>query len=227
MYRIEGRVPDPERDEEGQGDGVLRGADRRCSAGERCASHAALGEPAKLSRGNPGPLCFACGERSAASVPGKATKAKHAAVPRDDRRPLAQAEGRRSAVRTGRVRKAHACSEGHCERLAVEGHHGARVCREHAEVRRAREWQKGRAEWALTCGRNLREALAAGDGAIARKWAALSKEAGAALARARAEMAAAEAKARSEPGLSYDTPWRAGAYPAAPNPSDRGRATSR
>ena len=225
MYRIEGRVPDPERGEGGQGDGVLRGADRRCSAGERCASHAALGEPAKLSRSNPGPTCFACGERSAASEIGGA--AKPAAILRDERGPLTQAEGRSSEVRTGRVRKAHACSEGHCERLAVEGHPGERVCREHAEARRAREWQKGRAEWALTCGRNLREALAAGDGAIARKWAALSEEAGAALARAQADLAAAEARARSEPDLSYDTPWRAGAYPAASNPSDRGRATSR
>ena len=220
-------MPDPERGEEGQGDEVLPGADRRCSAGEGCASHAALGEPAKLSRGNPGPMCFACGERSAVSAPGKAAKAKPVAVPRDDRRPLAQGEGRRSEVRAGRVRKAHACSEGHCERLAVEGPPGARVCREHAEVRRAREWRKGRAEWTHICGRNLREALAAGDGAIARKWSALSEEAEAALARAQADLAAAEARARSEPGLSYDTPWRVGAYAAAPNPSDWGRATSR
>ncbi len=39
----------------------------RCSSGERCVAYPALGEPARLSRGNPGPRCFACEERRAAS----------------------------------------------------------------------------------------------------------------------------------------------------------------
>jgi hypothetical protein len=127
VYRIANRVPaNPERGEVGQGDGVLREAGRgcigpegddsglggmppqpgrttrRCSAGERCVSHAALGEPAKLSRGNPGPLCFACGERSAASALGGAARAKPASGPGDDRRPLARGEG----LRDGGGRKA-------------------------------------------------------------------------------------------------------------------------
>ena len=206
-------MPDPARGSGGgQGDGVLRGADRRCSAGERCASHAALGEPAKLSRGNPGPLCFACGERSAAFVPGEAVKAKPAADPQDERGPLARGEGRRGeGLRSGGGRKeGYACSEGRCQRPAVEGPRGARVCREHAEARRAREWREGRAEWALTCGRNLRDALAAGDGALARKWCALAEGAEAALVRARADLAAAEARARSGAGLTHEKSWRAG-----------------
>ncbi len=39
----------------------------RCSNGKRCVAYRALGEPAKLSRGNPGPRCFACEERRAAT----------------------------------------------------------------------------------------------------------------------------------------------------------------
>ncbi len=37
----------------------------RCSNGKRCVAYPALGEPAKLSRGNRGPRCFACEERRA------------------------------------------------------------------------------------------------------------------------------------------------------------------
>jgi hypothetical protein len=39
----------------------------RCSNGENCVAYPVLGEPAKLSRGNPGTRCFACEERRAAS----------------------------------------------------------------------------------------------------------------------------------------------------------------
>ncbi len=39
----------------------------RCASGENCAAYPALGEPSKLSRGNPGPRCFACEERRATS----------------------------------------------------------------------------------------------------------------------------------------------------------------
>src|SRR3712207_786130 len=50
----------------------------RCSNGKRCVAYPALREPAKLSRGNPGPRCFACEERRAAAqlkVPGVKPKA--------------------------------------------------------------------------------------------------------------------------------------------------------
>ena len=187
MYRTDDRVADPERGEGGQGEGALRKADRRCSAGERCVSHAALGEPAKLSRGNRGSLCFACEDRRAANEMGGA--AKPTAVLREERGPRTRGEGRRSADRTGGVGKDPASFK----------------------VRRAREWREGRAGWALTCERNLRDALAAGDEALARKWSSLSEGAEAALAVAEADLAAAEARARLGPGLSYETPWRAGA----------------
>jgi hypothetical protein len=35
----------------------------RCSNASGCVAYPDLGEPAKLSRGNPGPTCFACEER--------------------------------------------------------------------------------------------------------------------------------------------------------------------
>jgi hypothetical protein len=35
----------------------------RCVNGENCVAYPTLGEPSKLSRGNPGPRCFACEER--------------------------------------------------------------------------------------------------------------------------------------------------------------------
>jgi hypothetical protein len=38
----------------------------RCSNGESCVAYPALGQPAKLSRGNPGTRCFACEERRVA-----------------------------------------------------------------------------------------------------------------------------------------------------------------
>ena len=39
----------------------------RCANGIHCVAYPALGEPSKLSRGNPGTRCFACEERRAAS----------------------------------------------------------------------------------------------------------------------------------------------------------------
>jgi hypothetical protein len=38
-------------------------AEPRCANGENCVAYPALGEPSKLSRGNPSPRCFACEER--------------------------------------------------------------------------------------------------------------------------------------------------------------------
>ena len=40
----------------------------RCSNGTNCVAYPTLGEPSKLSLGNPGPRCFACEERSASST---------------------------------------------------------------------------------------------------------------------------------------------------------------
>jgi hypothetical protein len=42
-------------------------AEPRCSNGIHCVAYPHLGEPSKLSRGNPGPRCFACEERRVAA----------------------------------------------------------------------------------------------------------------------------------------------------------------
>ncbi len=39
----------------------------RCSNGIHCVAYPALGEPSRLSRGNPGPRCFACEEQRVSS----------------------------------------------------------------------------------------------------------------------------------------------------------------
>ena len=39
----------------------------RCANDTSCASYPSLGEPAKLSRSNPGPACYACEERRVAA----------------------------------------------------------------------------------------------------------------------------------------------------------------
>ena len=55
----------------------------RCARGANCVSYPALGEPSKLSRGNPGPMCFACETRrkdfevDAAAAKLKASKRRH------------------------------------------------------------------------------------------------------------------------------------------------------
>jgi hypothetical protein len=54
----------------------------RCANGENCVAYPALGEPSKLSRGNPGPRCFACEERHAAASQVKAAAAKEEVVER-------------------------------------------------------------------------------------------------------------------------------------------------
>jgi hypothetical protein len=40
---------------------------RQCSNGTGCVAYPALGQPSKLSWGNPGTTCFACEERRVAS----------------------------------------------------------------------------------------------------------------------------------------------------------------
>lgn len=167
---------------------------QQCSAGERCASYAALGEPARLSRGNTGALCFACQERSgAAALKSAAAKAKPASGREDKQERPAEGGHRR-----GQDRQSPTCAKGSCGRPAIEWQYGARVCREHAEAGRAREWQERRDMWALCCERNLRNALSAGDEALARKWSGLLDEARASLALAKAALARAAAKAEGQ-----------------------------
>jgi hypothetical protein len=168
---------------------------RRCSAEERCASYGALGGPAKLSRGNPGPACYACQERRAASELRKEAARRRPAEGRESarrRRPPAGGDEPRLGGDGGAP---SACAKGSCQRPAVELRGGTRLCREHAEAALARGWHEGRSMWALICDRNLREALASGDEEMARKWSGLQEEAKARLAQAEADLAAKEARA--------------------------------
>ena len=161
----------------------LQATARRCSAGERCASYAALGGPAKLSRGNPGSVCYACEERRVASELGKGSARR--------KPPARGAEPRLARPRRGPI----TCAKGSCQRPVGPLYGGVRLCREHAEAGLARDWQEGRSMWALTCERNLHEALASGDEALTRKWSGLLEEAKARLAQAEADLAAKEARA--------------------------------
>ena len=168
---------------------------RRCSAGERCASYAALGQPAKLSRGNPGPLCYACGERHAASLLRKA-----AAPPGGSR-----GQGGRGAEtpapaagEPARVGGNVSCAKGSCPRPASERLRGVVLCRAHADADRAGRWREERARWARSCDGKLREALDSGDEEQARKWEGLLEEARVRLAWAEADLAEAEAKAEAK-----------------------------
>src|SRR5215210_3353676 len=108
----------------------------RCSNGENCVAYPALGEPAKLSRGNQGTRCFACEERHAASELKSAPADKKAAERRKTKeRPWA---------------KGNELKEN--------------VGREHTEAeQRAREVFERRRRSVLTCEGGLRLALASGD----------------------------------------------------------------
>ena len=173
----------------------LQATARRCSAGERCASYAALGGPAKLSRGNPGPVCYACEERRAISQLRKGA----AHLGRSEDREAARG-GRQSAEGDGPRpggggRALLVCTKGSCQRPVGPLSGGMRLCREHAEAGLARGWQEGRSMWAIICDHNLREALASGEEALTRKWTGLLEEAEARLAQAEANLAAKEARA--------------------------------
>jgi hypothetical protein len=145
----------------------------RCSSGERCVAYPALGEPAKLSRGNPGPRCFACEERRVASE-------------------LKVAPAREVETLDGR--KANEQSRGRSKGL--EEHVG----REQAGAeQRAREVLERRRRSVLTCERGLRSALASGDERTVRRWSRSLRDAKARLAWAEADLQAAEAKGRADP----------------------------
>ncbi len=173
----------------------LKSTSRRCSAGERCASYVALGGPAKLSRGNPGPVCYACEERRAAAELGKqAARPKLAEGPEATRRRRPPTEGDEPRL-GGDGGAPLACAKDSCQRPAGPLYGGVRLCREHAEAGLARGFHEGRSMWALTCDRNLRDALASGDEALTRKWSGLLEEAKARLAQAEADLATKEARA--------------------------------
>jgi len=140
-------------------------ADLRCSNAENCVAYAALGEPSRLSRSNPGTRCFACEERRVASELKIATANRKKAVER---------------------RKAKEPPRSKGNGLEVQ------VSHELARSERAREVWERRRRSVLTCERALRSALASGDERLVRRWSRSLREAKDRLAWAEADLARAE-----------------------------------
>jgi hypothetical protein len=125
-------------------------AEPRCSNGTNCVAYSALGEPSKLSRGNPGPRCFACEERRASSTlkravakETKGTGSQEANEPRRDK--------------SNRLKE--------------------HVGKKHAEVGGSYVVLERRRKSVLTCERGLRSALASGDERLVRRWSRALRDA--------------------------------------------------
>jgi hypothetical protein len=144
---------------------VLAAAALRCARGANCVSYPTLGEPSKLSRGNPGPRCFACekqrGDLEVKAFSAKAKAAKHRQV----KRPTTERAG-----------------------AAFVGH-------QHAEVSRTSEIRERRRASVLTCERGLQSAIVSGDARLTRTWSKSLLEAEARLRWAEADLVAAEKSA--------------------------------
>jgi hypothetical protein len=138
----------------------------RCSNGENCVAYPALGEPSKLSRGNPGRRCFACEERRVTSD-------------------LKTAAAHKKAVELRKAKKPHLSKDN-----GLEEH----VSQEHAQAEGTWEVLERRRRSVLTCERGLRSALASGDERLVRRWSRSIREAEARLAWAEADLARAEKK---------------------------------
>ena len=144
-------------------------AEPRCSNGIRCVAYPALGEPSKLSRGNPGPRCFACEERRAAS------------------------ELKTVARNKKTVKRRKANQPRWVKSKELEEHIG----RGPTEVQRARDVLERRRRSVLTCEGGLRSALASDDERLVRRWSRSLREAEERLAWAEADLRAAETYGRS------------------------------
>jgi hypothetical protein len=78
---------------------LLPAAALQCASEANCVSYSTLGEPSKLSRGNPGPTCFAC-EKQCVDFEFEAVAAKpKAARHRQGKRP-SRSEGYEPEMRS-------------------------------------------------------------------------------------------------------------------------------
>ena len=160
----------------------------RCSNEARCVTFPTLGEPAKLSRGNPGPMCFACEERRVATELEKvADKSKAGQRPKANGRRLGEDNKPNKRI----------CVKDSCERPGVEWEGAEFVCREHAEVSRTSALLKRRKAKVFDCERALRSAIASGDERLEREWSRLLLGAEVRLAEAEAKLRTAQMRARS------------------------------
>jgi hypothetical protein len=143
----------------------------RCSNGKRCVAYPTLGEPSKLSRGNPGTRCFACEERRVASElkPARANKKKAA-----ERRKVKELRW--------------------AETNQPEEHIG----REPTELQRARKVLERRRSSVLTCERGLRSAQASDDEHLVLRWSRSLREAKERLTWAEADLARVEKRSWSD-----------------------------
>jgi hypothetical protein len=83
----------------------------RCVSGADCVCYPALGEPSKLSRGNPGPTCFAC-EKQRRDFEFKAVGAKPKATKPKERSSAERFHERLSAIRERRRASVLTCERG-------------------------------------------------------------------------------------------------------------------
>jgi hypothetical protein len=143
----------------------------QCANGINCVAYPALGQPSKLSRGNPGRRCFACEERRVASELKRATAKSKTVELRMTKEPPWATKSDEPEENAGR---------------------------EHSEVERAREVLERRRRSVLTCERGLRSALAFGDERLVRRWSRSFREAESRLAWAEADLARAEKRVWSE-----------------------------
>jgi hypothetical protein len=144
-------------------------AEPRCSNGAKCVAFPTLGEPAKLSRGNPGPRCFACEERRVSSA-------------------LKKAEAKKS--KSAGSEQANGLRKGQSSTL--EEHVGSG----HAEVGRAWVVLERRRKSVLTCERGLHSALASGEERLVRRWSRALRDAESRLAWAEADLEQAKTETR-------------------------------
>ena len=158
----------------------------RCARGANCVSYPALGEPSKLSRGNPGPWCFACQQRRKDIEVDEAAANLKAPKRRQVKRP-SRSEGYEPEVHSGAGRFS--------EQPTTERAVAATVGHQHAEVSRTSEiWERRRAS-VLTCERGLHSAIVSGDARLARTWLKSLRDAEDRLRWAEADLVAAEKSA--------------------------------
>jgi hypothetical protein len=150
---------------------LLSAAPLRCASGANCVSYPTLGEPSKLSRGNPGPRCFACekqrGEFEVEAAALKLKAAKHRQMKKPSRSKDYEPE-----VRSG--------AERFSERPTTE---------------RASAIRERRRASVLTCERGLQSAIVSDDARLTRRWSRSLREAQDRLLWAEADLEASEKKA--------------------------------
>jgi len=160
----------------------------RCASGATCVSYPALGEPSKLSRGNPGPMCFACEKRhkylevDAAAAKLKVSKRRQVQGPTrsNDYDPRVRSEAERFG-----------------ERATTERAGAAFVGHQHAEVSHASAIRERRRASVLTCEGGLQSAIVSGDARLTRTWSRSLRDAEDRLLWAEADLETSQLRERS------------------------------